>query len=267
MPEIAAEHILKRMSHHDQKNRMPNTLKLNRDKTVKKDFKKFVKELAREAKPIDRINAVKRFQATMSDSDDEFIKSFHYKPRQKGKSKGKGKCGKQKDKSPSDTERSEKDKKAGKSKDSGRNKRKRDLPECLNPKCNGQHFITDYPITSDGEARKFKTEYPDKERSRQDNKGGSSNGHKNDGNVRQISNGNLRRNTSPFSGTFCDGAVDTFILADKGVDGNAIAPSTLSSIQRANPNIRVNVLMRAYIFGNASPTATPITCRTWIQAY
>ena len=82
----------------------------------------------------------------------------------------------------------------------------------------------------------------------------------------QISSGNLGRNTSLFSETFCDGAVDTVILPDQGADGNVIPPSALSAIRHANQNICVNTQKRAYIFGDASPAAPPITCTSWIQA-
>lgn len=266
MPEIAVEHLLKRVSHQDLKNRMLSTLKLNRDKAFKKNFKKFVKELAKEARLIDRINSVKRFQATLSDSDEDFIRRVQQKPRYKGNVKGRGKNNNPKDKSPSDGERTDKDTKGVKNRYGARNKRTRELPDCLNPKCKGQHFINGCPNTSEDEARKLKTEYHNRKRARQEKKGVSYKGNRKDGNVGQISNGNLGRNTSLFSGTFCNGAVETVILADQGADGNVIAPSTLSAIQRSNPSIRINDLKRPYAFGNASPTATPITCKKWIQA-
>ena len=189
-------------------------------------------ELAREAKIIDRINAFLRFQATMSDSDDESIKLVQDKPRHKCKSKEKGISGKQKDKSPSDIERSDKDTKAGKGKDSGRNKRKRDLPDCLSPKSIGQHFIPDFPINSDGESRKFETEYLEKIRPRQEKKGRSPNRLRNDGNVGEISNGNLGRNTSLFSSTFCDGAVDIISSSIKELMVTVL-PALLSPLSNA----------------------------------
>ena len=73
-PELAEEHILKRVSHSDLKNRMLSTIKLNKGKWFEENFKKFIKELAQEVKLIDRINSVKLFHASVSNSDEDFIK-------------------------------------------------------------------------------------------------------------------------------------------------------------------------------------------------
>lgn len=112
----------------------------------------------------------------------------------------------------------------------------------------------------------MKTGYHDKKHARQGNNNVSSRRNGKDGNLGETSNGNLGRNASLYSGTFCNCAFDTIILAGQGADGNVIVPFILSAIQRANPSTRINVLKGPYTFGNASPTATPITCKTWIQA-
>ena len=85
---LAVEHILKRVSHIDLKNRMLCTIKLNKDKGFKKNFKNFTKGLAQEARFIDRINSVKRFHASVSDSDE--ISSSTSKT-EKGKTIARGK--------------------------------------------------------------------------------------------------------------------------------------------------------------------------------
>ena len=267
-PELAVEHILKRISHSDLTNRMLSTIKLNKDKGFKKNYKKFIKELAHEARFIDRINSMKRFHASVSDSDEDFIKRVQDGKRRNNRkwkvaNNGDTKLGVQADSGRRDTNQKRNNKR-----DNGGRRRDRELPDCLNATCSGKHFIYDCLISTSDENRKLKNEYLEKKRARQEhepnrNRKGT---WKVNGSVGQISNGNMRRNTSLFSGTFCVGAVDVVILADQGVDGNVIPPSALAAIRRAKPDIRVNNLKRAYTFGNGSPAAPPITCKKWIQA-
>ena len=146
-PELAVEHILKRLSHSHLKNCMLSTIKLNRDKGFKKNFKNFINELAQEASFIDRINSVKIFQANVSGSDDDFIKRV-----QDGKTRNNRKRkilrSNNNRVAPADSDKADTDQKGTYKSHNGARKRHRELPDCLNSNCSGKHFHNDCPFSS-----------------------------------------------------------------------------------------------------------------------
>lgn len=158
-PQLAVEHVLKRVSHEQLRNRMLLTIKLRKEEGFKKNYKAFMRKLVKEAKQIDRHETAKGFASTyLSDSDDDLThKSGGSKPGRGNKDRKKGK-----DKGGSSAD--------GKSSGDGKQKagQKRDKPDCLNPEYSGKYYMNDCPDTSEEDKKKFIAEFRQSKKARKD---------------------------------------------------------------------------------------------------
>ncbi len=66
--------------------------------------------------------------------------------------------------------------------------------------------------------------------------------------------------SSIFSATFCDGAVEAVVLADSGSDANIIPPSVLAKIKGADKNLLVTKLPNVVHYGTADTSASSLPC-------
>ena len=132
--EIAIKHIFNRLTHSGLRGRIKLTYKL-RKKELKEDYAKFMRQLAEEARTIDRAEAANKFceRNIQSDSDlDDTRGTGSRSSKRRGKRK--------KDTSTSARSALPKGKPESGDKSSNRSK-----PSCLNPNCNEEHFIRDCP--------------------------------------------------------------------------------------------------------------------------
>jgi len=65
--------------------------------------------------------------------------------------------------------------------------------------------------------------------------------------------------------TFCDGAVDTLVMADSGSDITVMPSSLLTALQKANPAIKASPLAKVLRFENASTAVPPLRCSRMVQ--
>ncbi|PXF40026.1 hypothetical protein BWQ96_10260 [Gracilariopsis chorda] len=214
-PQLAVEHVIERVTLEQLRKRMLLTIKLRKEEGFKKNYKAVMRELVKEAKQIDRHETAKGFKArsNFSDSDDDLEHKEGPKPdrankdrRKKNGASGSGSNGKS---------------------NAGKEKPKRDRPSCLNPVCDGHHYMNECPITSDEDKKKLVAEYHEAKRAR---KGAEKKrkGDKYKGNIGTVDGAEIEKNSSLFSATFCTGAVEGIVLADQGSDINVIPPSFLT---------------------------------------
>ena len=129
------------------------------------------------------------------------------------------------------------------------------LPKCLNSRCKEYHFIRDCPISSDADKKRLKQEYHENKRTKRAGKVG-----------RIEAEAGSTENTSLFSASFFEGAVETVAMADQGSDANIIFPSLLRKLQHASPELKIQSLDKNVTFANALATTRPIRCSRSIQA-
>lgn len=247
-PNLAIVHILQRIKHPQLRKRMKLTYQLRKEE-LKKNYGLFLRETAKEAASLDRHDAANSFGEPSVDSDTDMGGSFstnppsnrHRKHRQ-GKEKGKGS--------------KKKDGKSEKDANPPTPSRKRDKPDCLNPKCDKKHFLNECEITSREEKKKLLSAYYEAKKRK------GSGGH-----VGQLaSDSDILDHSSLFSASFCNGAVETTVLADQGSDACILPPSTLHKLQRANPNLKVVTLDRTVYYETVDKSATSLPCSRKIKA-
>lgn len=68
-----------------------------------------------------------------------------------------------------------------------------------------------------------------------------------------------------FSATFCEGAVEATVLADKGADANMIPPHVLPSTLEAFPNCIITNLEAPRSFKLADKEAAPIVAKRSVK--
>ncbi|PXF44743.1 hypothetical protein BWQ96_05502 [Gracilariopsis chorda] len=246
-PQLAVEHVIKRVTHEQLRKRMLLTIKLRKEEGFKKNYKAFMRELLKEAKQIDRHEAAKGLKArsNFSDSDDDLEHKEGPKPdcankdrrRKKGAS-GSGANGKS---------------------NAGKDKPKRDRTSCLNPVCDGHHYMNECPMTSDEDKKKLVAEYHEAKKAR---KGAEKKrkGDKYKGNIGTFGGAEIEENSSLFSATFCTGAVEGIVPADQGSDINVIPPSLLTLMLEADASLQVIELDETLEYSNASLEAAPLRC-------
>ena len=136
---------------------------------------------------------------------------------------------------------------------------KRRFPNCLNPECEGEHFIRNYPKTSEAEKRKLKTDYHESKRSKK------TDGHP-FGRIGKISAKHIDDRTSLFSGTFYDSALESTAVADQSNDKNIRSPALLGDLLKADPQLKVTIIRKPKASDNALQSAATIRCRKVVQA-
>lgn len=233
-PKLSVQHILKRISHNGLEKRMLLTLKICKLE-LEQDFALFMRELAREAEVFNRQEVASKCIIYSADSDHENVESTdegtrkHNRKRRSSKSRGKN-AGPARG-----SDRSSCDEKGS----SFKGKRDLDLPKCLKPRCSKLHFINNCDMSTAEEKAGFKKKYHDAKRQKQYDE------RKKDrvrGKVDRIGNRetknsekDIERNTSLFSNTFCNGAVEAVVLVDTVSDVTVIPPAPLREIEKADP--------------------------------
>lgn len=270
-PKLAVEHVLTRLSSDHLKKRMLITAKLLKEEDFRKNFNAFVRKMSSEAGLMDSMHASKRYKPSSSGLDSIAVplgdvppigSSVSPLPRghelrgRKKKDGGNrinrsGPIG-----SPSRGSRRRKD-------GADRSGQKRKWPKCLNPVCHERHFIDDCPRTSDAEGRRLKDQYHANKKARSDEGIDRKQG-KFVGSIE--TSGESQDNTSMFSASFCNGAVEVTVLADQGSDGNLISPSVLKVITESDPNVLIKQLPSPVHFSSAHTAAQKITCSKEITA-
>ena len=184
-PRRAVQHIMKGISHTQLKARMRLTLRLQKEEGFGKDFRAFLQELGKASQALDRHEVASKYDAggkdDFTDSDDDLRPTPPDRQR-----------------APMGDHRTWQPSQSGKERKpalpvyrqylgSSANKRKRELPDCLNPKYGRKHFINDCPNSSQEEKKRYERQYHDAKRSRQNNaENGGTNRHCTRRGVRQI---------------------------------------------------------------------------------
>ena len=266
-PKLAVKHLVRRISHPQLKSRMILTLRLRKEDGFGKDYTSFVQELAKEARAVDRQEIAARFATEKdksgygfdSESDRELEVAARSLPKHKRQNSVQqwprqrdagGNLGENR-KTGATT--------GGVSARNISNKRKRELPVCLNPRCGERHFLNDCPKLSIDEKKRLKREYHDARRQRH---GSEEDGKPQGGRagIRKIEGSFQLENTSLFSASFCSGAVEAVLLADSGSDITVLPPSLFAKLSRADPKLTPKPLEEPMVLKNASLEAASFTC-------
>lgn len=209
----------------------------------KKDFSLFMCELAKETKAMDRLESVAHassvFAAFASNSEEEYHISAALSGVKVKNKKKQAKSGKQ----------SKGTEPACKSDSKALATGKRYKPSCLNPDCDGHHFINECPMTRKETQKELLKEY------RKAKNAISSIGH-----IGRIGNGRDEENSSLFKAEFCNGKVEVTVLADQGADVNLIPPHVFEHIKAAKPQTEAAVLGHTDYYGNVDKSAAGLPC-------
>lgn len=255
-PYLAVQHILKRITHEHLLKRMKLTYKLRKEE-FKKDYNLFMRELAKEAKAVDRHEAAAGSHAgeVNSDSDLERHASDNHNRRgnRRGRKPNKGhKPGSSGGSGAKDTGKS------GSAGDKSWDSKKRDKPDCLNPDCHERHFLNECPNTSAEKKKRLLEAYHAAKKSKT--------GKGNAGNIGQLASPQAEENSSLFSATFCSDAVEATVLADQGSDVNLLPPHVLDMMRKADKSLTINVLDRTYYYSTVDKTAPSLPCSRKVKA-
>ena len=190
----------------------------------------FLRELVNQTERYDNMKLFgkRRRGSPVQDSDDSDDESNAKNSARKKLRKGKFSRGKKSD-----------------AKDSGAAKKKTEqkkLPNCLNLKCTGKHYLRDCPNTSEEEGRKIYAEFRRNRNLNNDNT-------KEKGVVNKISRSS-ENHSALFSGSFANGAVEVEILADQGSDVNLISNSVFQDLIRAESNLKTESIAPPAKFGS-----------------
>lgn len=244
-PKLAIGHILKRLSHEQLRKRMKLTLKL-RKKELKNNYQLFLRETAQEARALDRHDAANAFEESKSDSDIDKAPGSNNPSSNRTKTRTKKGSNK----------RSEPEKDKGSSSgQTGPANKKRWIPDCLNPKCKEKHFMTDCEMTSPEDKQKFLAAYHEGKKGK--GKGGK---------IGQLTGDNLEEHSSLFSASFCNGAVETTVLADQGADASILPSHLLEKLRKADPQLKVIDLDRTVYYETVDKSAASLPCSRKIKA-
>jgi len=269
-PKLAVEHLLKRISNAQLKNQMVIAAKLMKEEDFRKNFNAFVRKMASDSSLMDRMHAARRYKPAASDLDALATPLPDNPPPNSGSRRppsGAGHRGRKKNKRGRDSNdqgKSDRGSRDSDRNDGGRARSwdKRPAPICLNPKCGERHWVDECPKTSEEERIRLKKELAERRRARagsHDQKRGRSVG------AVQKSDSN-DENTSLFSASFCNGALEVQVLTDQGSDGNIISPSILKALAESDPSLEVKPLRGPVEFSNAHSKAKKISCRREIAA-
>lgn len=254
-PHIAIKHITNRIKPGLLKRRMKDIVLWRKDEQFdKKDFGAFMRELAVQAKKLEheqesryhREDSDSGASSASSESEDEG--SHSRRPQRKHSSPKKGK---KKNHKGIATKKRDNDGAAKQESPNHRKKRVFEMPDCLNPKCDGKHFVADCPISSEEEKRIFKEEYHARKKriirfNTDKNPAGSSSKHK--GSIRRLGAQAIDDHSALFSATFALGAVESVVMADQGSDANVLPPTVLDALKKATPGLAVEELKPPHSF-------------------
>lgn len=249
-PQLAVGHVLKRVTHDQLRNRLLLTIKLRKEEGFKKNYNAFMRELVREAKQIDRYEAARRFnpQSSFSDSDDDLDRANRTRAKDRRAMKTKNEKWRERKSGAAD---------ASKQKSKG----KRDRPACLNKSCSEYHFMNECQNTNETRKKELlSTYYDSKKKQKGDKRFRFSDRKGKDGSVGVVGEHDLNDNSSLFSATFCDGAVDCVVLADQGSDINVIPPNVFKLMADADNTLNPEDLGGALRYSNALLEAEPLCC-------
>ena len=228
--ELAVKHIMKRVAHPALKRRIQLTYQL-RKKELKEDYGKFMRELAKEARGIDRQEAASSYgdNTTASGSEaEEPLRGMAKERKRRRKEKSRtGQGSKDKDKS-----------------------RKARKVECLNPRCKEEHLVRKCPKTSKEKAdRLLKESYDNKKEQK-----------KGKPKVQLGSLGGELESSAMLPASFCQGAVEAVAKADQGSDCNLIPPSMLQNLKKSNPRIKEEKLVKPQPYGTVIKDGPKVYC-------
>lgn len=162
-PGLAMLHIMKRISHTHLQALMRLTLRLRKEEGFSKNFRAFVQELDKETQTFDRHNGAIKYQASgKDDHKDPKDDLMRTPPGRRRVPTG--------DHRTLHANNSDKGQKPARPVDqlhlgSSSNKRRREVPCCLNPNFGGKHFMNDSPNSSKEEKKQYKRHHHDAKRS------------------------------------------------------------------------------------------------------
>ena len=245
-PKLALEHIMNRITHKKLKERMTHSKALNKE-VLEKDFGQFVRTLTCEARLLDRVEGNDKTSPTKSansngagPSEDGGSSGKHRRQRGRGNAK------------------SAKNMEGDATQEKGQ-KRRSDPPDCLLPRCNKKHYIRDCDLATVDEKKNLVAELRQKRRKTD---------HKSKVNAIQTepAEHDSMDNSSLFTATYCNGALEFTLMADQGSDVNIISPDLLAKLKEANPSVSVTKLASKREFGNANTNAAALTCGQMVTA-
>lgn len=248
-PKLAIGHILNRLTHDKLQKRMKLTFRLKKDQ-MKADYNNFLRETAKEARALDRHEAASAFQQENSDSDAGTARNPSTSPSHTTKKKRhlkRSHDGKRKDQVSKKQPEPAND-------GSGESATKKRRPSCLNPKCDKKHFIRECEMTSTEDRKKLLDQYYTNKKAK-----------RKDGEIGQVLNSFEDKNSSLFSATFCDGAVEATALADQGSDECILPPNILDKIRKVKPDLNVTTLDHTRYYGTVDASATSLPCSRTIS--
>ena len=262
-PHICIAHIMRRVKPRRLKEKMKQIIRWRKiEHFDRKDFGAFMRELVVQAKKIEEEDHLDRKRRAESDeehsgdssSEDASTANSRWKgDRKKGKGRRGGKS-KNGGKNQNDTPTSSDD-----ALKQGANKRKRDLPPCLNKRCSGHHYLVNCPISTDQEKQTLRDEYREKKRAKLNNE------QKSRGRVNLLAAAEVDAHSALFSASFAKGAIESTVLADNGSDTNLMPPAVFKQLQEACPTLTVITLEPAHCF-NPIGSGPQITCKKKAKA-
>lgn len=217
-PHISIKHMIKRIQPVQLRQRMKDIVEWRKDEGFgKKDFGSFMRELAKQSKKFEQEQYHSQRPSHESEGDEsdqsEEDGSNRNNRNDRGKSGKSGGNGKNKG------GRKNRHGKAPKE-DRGKNKRDRELPPYLNPKCDKRHFVSDCADTTEEQKKLLKADYYEKKRLRGERFGTghsdkTGNKPEHGGSVRCVGADAIDAHSALFSATFADGAVESVVMADQ----------------------------------------------------
>ena len=247
-PHVVIKQLLNKVEPEELRLRMKAIAFWKKDRDFdKRNVNAFLRELVNQTERYDdmKLFGKRRRASPFQDSDDSDDESNAKKnSARKKRRKGKFSRGRKSD-----------------AKDSGAAKKKTEqkkLPNCLNPKCNGKHYLRDCPITSEEEGRKIYAEFRRNRNLNNDNT-------KEKGVINKVSRKFSENHSALFSGSFANGAVEVEILADQGSDVNLISNSVFQDLIRAESNLKTESIAPPAKFGSINQSDAVI-CSTRVVA-
>ena len=146
-PHLAVQQLMSRITYGPLRRRENSLYKLNQE-DYKKNFALFVRNVAQEAKTVEKAEIAygKKNTPAAASSDTQSKKQNPRNDKNKHKDSSKNTPEKERDREKKKTE----------------NKRKK--PSCLNPNCDGYHYVMDYPMNSEEDKKKLLDERRAKKR-------------------------------------------------------------------------------------------------------
>ena len=272
-PHISIKHILKRVKPATLRHRMEDLILWRREEEFgTKDFGAFMRELAKQAKQLDKeqeSRSRRSFSADVDNSEDsEYDGDDPVKRAKTKKWKSKHRKGDaaQSGKGSKGTKDSLSSKVNPSSSDGGRGKRRK--PACLNPRCDGFHFIDSCPNSTEAEKAKLKEDYRAKKARSERFGTGQGNGktpsNEHRGSIRRLGAAQIDSHSSLFSAVFADGAVESVVLADQGSDTNLLPPDVFQWVKNAYPRLTTIPLQPPHSYSGVGSTGK-ITCHKKVQ--